>query len=136
MISHGCVVEGTVERSILSPGVRVAAGATVRDSIVMFDTEVGPGATLDRAIVDKEVTIGAGAIIGSGDDLRPNRDEPERLYAGLTLIGKQASIPPRAIIGRNCRVDPRVTVADFGRRRVMRSGETVTEAARGSARAR
>jgi glucose-1-phosphate adenylyltransferase len=129
MISHGCVVEGIVERSILSPGVRVAAGATVRDSIVMFDTEVGPGAILDRAIVDKEVTIGAGAIIGSGDDLRPNRDEPERLYAGLTLIGKQASIPPRAIIGRNCRVDPSVTVADFGRRRLLRSGETLRHAA-------
>jgi glucose-1-phosphate adenylyltransferase len=129
MISHGCVVEGIVERSILSPGVRVAAGATVRDSIVMFDTEVGPGATLDRAIVDKEVQIGAGAIVGSGDDLRPNRDEPERLYAGLTLIGKQASIPPRAVIGRNCRVDPSVTVADFGRRRLLRSGETLRHAA-------
>ncbi len=128
MISHGCVVEGRVERSILSPGVRVARGATVRDSIVMFDTEVGPGATLDRAIVDKEVTIGAGAVVGSGDDLRPNRDEPERLYAGLTLVGKQASIPPRAVIGRNCRVDPRVTAADFGRRRVLRSGETLRHA--------
>jgi glucose-1-phosphate adenylyltransferase len=128
MISHGCVVEGSVERSILSPGVHIAAGATVRDSIVMFDTEVGPGATLDRAIVDKEVTIGAGAVIGIGDDLRPNRDEPERLYAGLTLVGKQATIPPRAVIGRNCRIDPSVTAADFGRRRLLRSGETLKHA--------
>jgi glucose-1-phosphate adenylyltransferase len=80
---------------------------------------------LDRAIVDKEVTIGASALIGSGDDLRPNRDEPERLYAGLTLIGKRASIPPRAVIGRNCRIDPHVTTADFGRRRRLASGETL-----------
>ncbi|MEO6059217.1 MAG: sugar phosphate nucleotidyltransferase, partial [Candidatus Limnocylindria bacterium] len=35
MISHGCVIEGTVEHSLLSPGVRVARGAVVRDSIVM-----------------------------------------------------------------------------------------------------
>jgi glucose-1-phosphate adenylyltransferase len=125
MVSHGCVVQGTVERSLLSPGVRVAAGATVRDSIVMFDAEVGEGAVLDRAIVDKECRIGPGAVVGDGDDLRPNRDEPERLYAGITLVGKRASIPPRVRIGRNCRIDPGVTGRDFARRRLVRSGETV-----------
>ena len=54
MVSHGCVVEGTVDHSILSPGVRVARGATVRDSIVLFDAVVEEGAVVDRAIVDKE----------------------------------------------------------------------------------
>src|SRR5690606_4952656 len=85
MVSHGCVIDGTVEHSVLSPGVRVAAGATVRDSIVMFDAVVEAGAVLDRVIVDKEAWIGPRARVGSGDDLRPNRDEPERLYAGITL---------------------------------------------------
>ena len=125
MISHGCVIEGTVEHSILSPGVRVGPGAVVRDSIVMFDSVVGRGAMLDRAIVDKECVIGAGAVVGNGDDLRPNRNEPERLYAGLSLVGKQARIPPRVQIGRNCRVDPGVVERDFRRRRLIASGETV-----------
>jgi glucose-1-phosphate adenylyltransferase len=125
MISHGCVIDGTVEHSILSPGVRVGAGAVVRDSIVMFDTWVADGAVLDRAIVDKDCQVGPGAVIGLGDDLRPNREEPERLYAGITLVGKRAQVPPRITIGRNCRIDPGVTHADFGRRRVFRSGETV-----------
>ncbi|MEO8245979.1 MAG: sugar phosphate nucleotidyltransferase [Chloroflexota bacterium] len=129
MISHGCVVEGRVERSILSPGVRVGPGAVVRDSIVMFDTVIGEEAVLDRAIVDKEAIIGARAVIGQGEDLRPNRDEPERLYAGLTLVGKQASIPPGTRIGRNCRIDPLVDAADFGRRRRIASGETLRHAA-------
>jgi glucose-1-phosphate adenylyltransferase len=128
MVSHGCVIEGTVERSILSPGVRVGAGAHVRDSIVMFDSVVGDGAVVDRAILDKECRIGAGAVVGEGDDLRPNRDEPERLYAGITLLGKRAVVPPRVRIGRNCRIDPGAGPADFGRRRVVRSGETVTSA--------
>jgi glucose-1-phosphate adenylyltransferase len=128
MVSHGCVIDGSVHRSILSPGVRVAAGASVRDSIVMFDTEVGEGAVLDRAIVDKDCRIGAGAVVGAGDDLRPNRDEPERLYAGITLIGKRAIVPPRVRIGRNCRIDPGVTASDFARRRTVRSGETVKSA--------
>jgi glucose-1-phosphate adenylyltransferase len=125
MVSHGCVVEGTVEHSILSPGVRVARGATVRDSIVMFDAVIEADATLDRAILDKECHIGQGATVGIGDDMRPNRDEPERLYSGITLVGKRARVPRGAMIGRNCRIDPGVTEGDFGKRRRIRSGETI-----------
>jgi glucose-1-phosphate adenylyltransferase len=128
MVSHGCVIDGTVEHSILSPGVRIGANAVVRDSIVMFDTAVGEGAVLDHAIVDKDCHIGDGARIGHGSDLRPNREEPERLYAGITLVGKRAVVPPRVTVGRNCRIDPGVQPADFGRRRVVRSGETVRSA--------
>jgi glucose-1-phosphate adenylyltransferase len=128
MVSHGCVIDGSVEHSILSPGVRVGAGARVRDSIVMFDTVIGEGAVLDRAIVDKDCRIGPGAVIGEGDDLRPNRDEPERLYSGVTLVGKRAIVPARARVGRNCRIDPGVSERDFGRRRRVRSGETVKSA--------
>ena len=132
MISHGCVVEGRVVNSILSPGVRVARDATVRDSIIMFDALVGEGAVVDRAIVDKEVNIGPRAVVGEGDDLRPNRDEPERLYAGLTLVGKQANIPRGTHIGRNCRIDPLVDATDFGRRRRIGPGETLRHVAAGS----
>lgn len=127
MISHGCVVDGTVERSILSPGVRVEAGAVVRDSIVMFDTVIEAGAQLDRAIVDKNCRIGRNAVIGHGDDLTPNRDEPERLYAGITIVGKEATVPARTRIGRNCRIDPRVTGRDFPGRAIA-SGATVQRA--------
>jgi len=125
MVSHGCVIDGTVVHSVLSPGVRVARGATVRDSIVMFDTQVSEGAVIDRAIVDKDCVIGPRAIVGDGDELRPNRDEPERLFAGITLVGKRARVPADVKIGRNCRIDPNVVEADFGRRRKVRSGETV-----------
>ncbi|MEP7082147.1 MAG: sugar phosphate nucleotidyltransferase [Chloroflexota bacterium] len=125
MVSHGCVVEGNVEHSILSPGVRVALGASVRDSIVMFDAVIDEGALVDRAIIDKEARIGPGAKVGVGDDLRPNVDEPERLYAGITLVGKRARVPRGVEIGRNCRIDPGATERDFARRRRIRSGETV-----------
>ena len=125
MVSHGCVIHGTVEHSILSPGVRVEEGAVVRDSIVMFDTVIGAGASVDRAILDKDCVVGPGSRVGEGNDLRPNRDEPERLFAGITLVGKRAWIPSGIVIGRNCRIDPSVEAADFGRRRTIRSGTTV-----------
>jgi glucose-1-phosphate adenylyltransferase len=127
MVSHGCVVEGTVDHSILSPGVRVGPGAVVRDSIVMFDSVIGEGAVVDRAILDKDCVIGAHAYVGDGKVLRPNRSEPERLFSGLTLVGKKARVPARTRIGRNCRIDPFVTESDFPRRRVA-SGDTVVHA--------
>jgi glucose-1-phosphate adenylyltransferase len=133
MVSHGCVIDGTVEHSVLSPGVRVAAGAVVRDSIVMFDAVIDEGAMVERAIVDKEAVIGAGAAIGAGDDMPPNRDEPERLYAGITLVGKRARVPEGVEIGRNCRIDPGVVERDFGGARRIESGTTIFAASAASA---
>src|SRR5919197_1888867 len=59
LISHGCIINGSVEHSVLSPGVFVAEGALVRDSILFPDCIVGPGSALDRVILDKQVVVGA-----------------------------------------------------------------------------
>jgi glucose-1-phosphate adenylyltransferase len=131
LISHGCLVAGTVERSILFPGVRVGIGAVVRDSIVFFDTDIRAGALVDRAIVDKNVTVGPNAVIGEGADLSvANRQEPGRLNTGISVVGKGAMIPRGVRIGRNCRIAEGVRAADY-RSRVVRSGGSVD--ARGSA---
>jgi glucose-1-phosphate adenylyltransferase len=125
LISHGCVVSGTVVNSVLSPGVRVEVGAVVRDSIVMFDSVIRAGAVVDRAIVDKEVVVGQGAIVGEGPDLdTPNRTEPARLNTGITVIGKRAIVPRGTRIGRNVRVAGEVRVADYPGR-VIRTGSSV-----------
>jgi len=124
LISHGCIVNGTVERSVLSPGVRVEVGAVVRDSIVMFDTAIRAGAVVDRAILDKEVSIGPNSVIGEGNDDTPNRRDP-RLSTGITLVGKRAVVPRGVRIGRNCRIDENVRATDFPRR-IVRSGETIS----------
>jgi len=130
MISHGCVIEGTVVNSVLSPGVRVDVGAVVRDSIVMFDTTIRAGAVIDRSILDKEVVVGQGAIVGEGPyDGPPNRQEPTRLNTGITVVGKQSVIPRGARIGRNVRVDGGVRSADYASR-VVRSGSSVVAGTR------
>ena len=122
LISHGCVIDGMVVNSVLSPGVRVGVGAVVRDSIVMFDSVIGSRAVIDRAILDKEVTVGAGAIIGEGPDDTPNRSEPTRLNTGITVVGKQSVIPRGARLGRNVRVGAKVRTADFLKRVVPGGG--------------
>ncbi len=125
MISHGCMINGMVVNSVLSPGVRVDVGAVVRDSIVMFDCVIRSGAVIDRAILDKEVVVGQGAIVGDGPDLdTPNRQEPGRLNTGITVVGKRAIIPRGARIGRNVKVAGGVRTSDF-KSRIVKSGASV-----------
>jgi glucose-1-phosphate adenylyltransferase len=135
LISHGCTIRGTVESSLLSPGVFVAEGTTIRDSILMPDAIVGPGCVLDHVIVDKEAIIGKNCRIGWGDDLTPNQDEPVNLSTGLTVIGKGAHIPDGITVGRNVRFDADVSEADcralLGKKSVVASGATVMLTSRG-----
>jgi glucose-1-phosphate adenylyltransferase len=125
LISHGCVIDGTVVNSVLSPGVRVDVGAVVRDSIVMFDSVIRAGAVVDRAILDKEVVVGQGAIVGEGPyDSPPNRQEPGRLNSGITVVGKQAIVPRGTRLGRNVKVGAGAKSSDY-KTRVVRSGSSV-----------
>jgi glucose-1-phosphate adenylyltransferase len=126
LISHGCLIAGTVERSVLSPGVRVDPGAVVRDSIVMFDTVIRAGAVVDHSIIDKEVSIGPNAVVGMGTDYETaNRQEPTRLNTGITVVGKRAVIPAGVRIGRNVKIAENARKADFGDRKSIPSGGTV-----------
>ncbi|MEP7379449.1 MAG: sugar phosphate nucleotidyltransferase, partial [Chloroflexota bacterium] len=126
LISHGCQIWGTVERSVLSPGVRVDPGAVVRDSIVMFDTVIRAGAVVDRAIVDKNVSIGPNAIVGYGSDMTTvNKQEPSRLNTGITVVGKRAVVPAGVRIGRNVKINEGVRPADYAGKRTIASGGTV-----------
>ena len=85
LISHGCQISGTVEHSVLSPGVRVDPGAIVRDSVIMFDTHIRAGAVVDRAILDKEVNVGPNAIVGTGNDSIFGRGEIAGIDGGIRI---------------------------------------------------
>jgi glucose-1-phosphate adenylyltransferase len=124
LLSNGCIIEGIVERSVLSPGVRVAPGAVVRDSVIMNDTIINSNAKVERAVVDKEVWVGEGAEIGYGVDNVPNRRFPERLNTGLTVIGKRSRIPAGLKVGHNVIINPHISEAHF-QTDFIASGETV-----------
>ena len=102
LVADGCIIEGTVENSVLSPGVVVRAGAMVRNSVVMTDTVVGRDAQIDYSILDKRVRIGEAAILGCGGIDVPG--VPAGLYDGLTVVGKNTRIPPSLEIRRNCTI--------------------------------
>lgn len=113
LVSPGCIINGEVRNSVLSPGVYVEEGGKVIDSVVLHDTFVGRGALIERSILDKEVWVGPECHIGFGNDYTPNRDEPDHLDTGITLVGKGAIIPPGVKVGRNCRIGCWVEKGDF-----------------------
>lgn len=63
LIADGCIIEGQVENSILSRGVRVARGAKISNCILMQHTTVGEGAILRYTITDKNVKVNAGRML-------------------------------------------------------------------------
>lgn len=126
LVSHGCIIKGRVERSVLSPGVVVEDGAVVRDSIVLFDTVIGSGSQVDRVIFDKEVVVGKQCQIGYGDDQAPNKLEPSRLNTGITLVGKRTHLPDHLKVGRNCKIGADLRPGDFPSD-TLASGETVED---------
>jgi glucose-1-phosphate adenylyltransferase len=115
LVSNGCIVNGKVSHSVLSPHVYVEEGAHVMDSVIFHDTVVAQGAVVQRSIIDKECCIGSGCWIGCGEDYTPNQDEPDYLNSGITAIGKGARLPPGLRVGRNCKIDPGVKESDFSR---------------------
>jgi glucose-1-phosphate adenylyltransferase len=87
MISPGVVVSGAlVEKSVVSPSVRVNSWAHVEGSVLMEGVQVGRRAVIRNAILDKNVIVPEGAQIGV--DL----DRDRKLYTvsdgGVVVVGK------------------------------------------------
>jgi len=135
LVSNGCVIEGQVEHSILSPGVIVSEGAVIKDSIILSDCTIGSHSSIDCSILDKEVVVEAGCHIGYGEDMRVNRKEPKTLNTGITIVGKWAKIPPGTRIGHNCIIYSGVTEEDFRSEEIL-SGQTVSPRKKRSSRTR
>lgn len=57
LIADGCVIEGTVENSILFRGVKIGRNTTVKNSILFQDTVTGENVILNCVITDKNVVI-------------------------------------------------------------------------------
>lgn len=87
IICSGVIISGgRVERSILSPGVRVNSYAEVSESILFHGVTIGMKAKVKRAIIDKGVRVPDGMRIGY--DLDKDR---KRFYVsdeGIVVIPK------------------------------------------------
>ncbi len=100
LLSSGCVVAGTVIRSVLGPGVIVEAGAEVRESVVCNDTVVSRGARVTRSIVDSNCELADGARVGAESVAL---DDPE----AIAIVGRDSRVSSE--LGAGARLAPGTT---------------------------
>ena len=94
IVSLGTVITGgIVERSVLSPNVRVQSRALVTDSVLMDNVSVGRDATVRKAILDKNVVVTDGAAIGV-DRARDLARGFVVTDSGITVVPKGVTVTP------------------------------------------
>jgi len=86
--SGATIDHAQVQRSILSPGVRVGRGAEITESILMDGAQVGAGARIHRTIIDKNVHIPANYVLGQDS----HRDDFYCTPLGIAVLPKNIDL--------------------------------------------
>lgn len=91
LVSGGCVISGgKVQRSILSPNVRIHSYSEIYDSILMEGVNVSRYAKIEKAIIDKDVDIPQGMVIGY--DLEEDKKRFFVSESGIVVVAKGTEI--------------------------------------------
>ncbi|MDR1094609.1 MAG: glucose-1-phosphate adenylyltransferase subunit GlgD [Clostridiales bacterium] len=69
LIADGCVIEGEAENSVIFRGVKIGAGARVKNSILMQDAVISRNADLTCVIADKNVFVKEKRVLAGCESL-------------------------------------------------------------------
>lgn len=100
LITDGCNIDGTLEFSVLFPGVVVEEGAVVTDSILMPGSVIKKNAKIQYAIVSENAVIEENAVIG----MRPEEYKNKEAW-GITVIGDNVNVGKNAVVSPNIMID-------------------------------
>jgi len=69
LIADDCIIEGTVENSVIFRGVKISKGAVVKNCVLFAGTYVGAGAHLNCVVSDINVTVSDGITLSGSKNL-------------------------------------------------------------------
>ena len=84
VVSGGCIVSGSVHRSVLFSNVRVHSHSVVNWSVLLPEVQVGRRARLTRCVIDRGVIIPDDLVIG--EDVELDTERFLRSENGITLV--------------------------------------------------
>jgi glucose-1-phosphate adenylyltransferase len=87
LVSGGCIVSGSVHRSVLFSTVRVHSHSVVSWSVLLPGVTIGRGARVTRAVVDRGCHVPDNLVIGEDAEL-----DNQRFYRsenGITLVTRE-----------------------------------------------
>ena len=58
IVSNGCKIRGTVEKSVIGRGVVVEEGAVVRGCVILPGVYIGKGVHVENAVIHRKEILG------------------------------------------------------------------------------
>ena len=103
LINEGCFVRGSVEYSVLFPGVYVGEGAEIKDSIIMPNARIGSHVKICKSIICESTVIQDYCHIG----IRQEEVGESCSRNGITVVGgngmiTRGTIIPAGMRGSDC----------------------------------
>ena len=93
IITEGCRIYGDVSCSVLSPGVLVEKGASIKRSIVMADCVVKSGACVAYSVIGADCYIGKNTSIGIN---KPKINDLNEIK--ITVLGPNTKLNDKPVI--------------------------------------
>ncbi|MEH7084956.1 glucose-1-phosphate adenylyltransferase [Neobacillus drentensis] len=83
LLSEGCEIYGTIEKSVVFSGVKVGKGARIKNAVILPNTIVEENAWIENAVIGSQTVIKNGVILVSKD---PN--------VHLIVVGNNVTVDP------------------------------------------
>ena len=101
IITEGCEIYGTVENSIIFPGVKICQDTIVKDSIIMANSYIGEKGSVLYSIIDENVVVGDRVNIG----------EDKETAKGLAVIARDLVISNGVTIASDVMISENIDTA-------------------------
>ena len=78
LVASGCIINGTVENSVLFKSVYVGNNCVIRNSVILNDVYIGDNTVIENCIVESRDTIRANSCYCGEDGIKIVVEKNER----------------------------------------------------------
>ena len=89
LVASGCIINGTVENSVLFEGVTIGKNSVIRDSVIMTGAKIGENVTIEKAIIGAEAIVRRDCKVGNGNSIAVIASK-EEVKSGTVLEALEA----------------------------------------------